>query len=432
MDADYVLKQDHLREEIHVATFDGMPVFVMPKGGFRRKYAEIIINYGSNDNAFILPDENTRVEVPPGIAHFLEHKMFEKQWGDAFSAFAEIGASANAYTGNNHTSYVFWTLDNFDKALKILFEVVFEPYFTEQTVEKEQGIIAQEIRMYDDQPSARLLRETLQALYWHHPVRLDIAGTEESIRKITKELLYLCHTNFYRPSNASLFVAGDFDPREIFDVVADLVSNFTLPQGAAPKRLRPEEPESVRGDAEVFLPVPTPLVQVGWKDVPAKGSGEALVRQEIATSVLLDVIFGKSSPFFTRVYEKGLVDDINYSYEAWPDYAFAILGAESPEPERLCDLVHEEIQRLLSDGIGRADFERIKKAALGRYVSLFDAFDLIGETQAHLYQVGLDVFSYGEILKGLSMEEVSSRLKALDPNHSVRVIVKNPNAKKGR
>ena len=155
------LKDDLLNEEIHGAIIDGITVFVLPKKGFRRKYAEVFINYGSNDNAFIPYGTQAPVHVPPGIAHFLEHKMFEKPWGEAFSAFASIGASANAYTGNNYTSYLFWTLENYEKALELLMEVVFSPYFTDETVEKEKGIISQEIRMYEDQPSSRLFKETI-------------------------------------------------------------------------------------------------------------------------------------------------------------------------------------------------------------------------------------------------------------------------------
>jgi predicted Zn-dependent peptidase len=250
-----VLRDESLKEEIHRSKTRGMNVFVMPKPGFRRKYAEISIRYGSNDNAFHVPGKGL-IELPPGIAHFLEHKMFEKSWGEAFGAFARLGASANAYTANNYTAYLFWTLNNLRDALELLFRVALEPYFTEESVAKEQDIIGQEIRMYNDNPGSRLEREVLQALYLEHPVRIDIAGTEESIRRIDKDLLYTCHGAFYRPSNMALFVGGDVRPEEVFEIAERSLEGYD--PGEPVIRARPSEPPEVGRDAVVYLPVPVP------------------------------------------------------------------------------------------------------------------------------------------------------------------------------
>ncbi len=260
-----VLRDDILQEEIHSSKISGMNVFVLPKPGFKRKYAEVFVRYGSNDNAFHVPGKGL-VQVPPGIAHFLEHKMFEKSWGEAFGAFARLGASANAYTANNYTSYLFWTLDNLREALDLLFRVALEPYFTEESVAKEQDIIGQEIRMYDDEPGSRLVREVLQALYLEHPVRIDIAGTEESIKQIDKDLLYTCHSVFYRPWNMALFVGGDVDPGQVFDLAGRFVQDFGPEKPI--ERARPVEPPFVGKDAVINLPVPVPMVQVAWKHDP--------------------------------------------------------------------------------------------------------------------------------------------------------------------
>jgi len=421
------LRDDLLDEEIHGAVIDGITVFVLPKRRFRRKYAEVFINYGSNDNVFIPHGTENQAQVPPGIAHFLEHKMFEKPWGEAFSAFAGIGASANAYTGNNYTSYLFWTLENYEKALELLMEVVFVPYFTDETVEKEKGIIAQEIRMYEDQPSSRLFRETMSALYLKHPIRLDIAGTEDSIQKISKDLLYLCHKNFYCGANASLFMAGDLDPNEGFDWAARIISRFVPEPRKVPFRVRPDEPVEVGENVRISMPVPTPLLQIGWKD-NSPSNGKELVRRELATTLLLDIMFGKSSSFFTRVYQEGLADDLSYSYEAWPDYAFALVSAESEKPDLLNEMILNEIDRVRREGVSGADFTRKKKAALGRFITLFNSFDAVGQTQVHLFKVGQDVFSFGSMLQSLDIDSVLAGIDSLDANSNVSVIISNNKA----
>jgi predicted Zn-dependent peptidase len=425
-----LLRSGPLKEEIAAARIGGLRVFVLPKKGFRRKYAEIFVHYGSNDNAFV-PPGGQKVEVPPGIAHFLEHKMFEKEWGAAFSEFARIGASVNAFTSNNYTSYLFWALSNWKEALEMLFEVAFTPHFTAESVEKEQNIIGQEIRMYDDDPGSRLMRDTLQALYLKHPVRLDLAGTQESIKKIDKDLLYLCHGTFYCPENMGLFVAGDLDPVSVFEASEKLVNRFGAACKGAPERVRPEEPPSVGEDAEVSLPVPVPMMQVAWKDAPPGDDGETLAENELGASVLLDILFGKSSEFFTKVYEEGLIDDLNASYEAWPDYAFASVAAQTTRPEELAARVQEEVERARKGGVSQEDFLRTRKAALGRYVTLFDSFDTVGEMQAHLDDIGLDVFSYGRVLEGLRVDDVNDSLKMLRRDRSVRVIVRDKN-RRGR
>jgi len=421
-----------LKESIHETEFQGLKVFFMPKKGFRRKYAEIFVRYGSNDNSFVPPGEKMAVEVPFGIAHFLEHKMFEKPWGEAFSAFARLGGSANAFTSNNYTSYLFWTVENFPENLRLLFEVVTRPYFTDESVRKEQGIIAQEIRMYKDEPASRLLRETLKTLFLRHPVRVDVAGTEESIREIKTDLLYLCHRSFYCPENMALFAAGDMQPEVFFRIVEGLAREFLSECRGTPRRLRPSEPPGVGEGAQIFLPVPTPLIEIGWKVEPSPSGGKALVEQEVSGVLLLDILFGKSSAFFTKVYEMGLVDDLSYSYEVWPDYAFGILGTESPEPEKLWGLVHEEIRRVKREGFPEEDFHRVKRAALGRYVTLFDSFDSVGEMQVHLSPFGQDVFSYGRMLDNLTLDQVTERLREFSDDRLVRVIVRDARNRAGK
>lgn len=418
------LRDEILNEEIYSAEIEGVTVFVLPKKGFRRKYAEVFVKYGSNDVAFTPYGTSEQICVPPGIAHFLEHKMFEKQWGEAFSAFSDIGASANAYTSNNYTSYLFWTLENYPEALKLLMEVVFSPYFTDETVEKEKGIITQEIRMYQDQPGARLFREMLSSLFLKHPVRFDIAGTESSVQQITKEFLYLCHKNFYCGANANLYMAGDFNPDEALDLAAKLILESGPWLQKPPIRIRPDEPWEVGEDVRISMPVPTPLVQIGWKDNNLKNGSEMVLR-EIAITVLLHLIFGRSSSFFTRVHEEGLADRLDFSYEAWPDYGLAFVGAESAEPDRLNEVILNEIDRVKSTGVVPEDFERVKKAMLGRFITLFNSFDAVGQIQVHLFNVGENVFSYGSMLRNLDLDTVMAGIDCFQQSSCVSVVISN-------
>lgn len=417
-----ILKDELLKEEIHGAVIDGVRVFVLPKKGFRRKYAEISVHYGSNDNAFIPNGGGDPVHVPPGIAHFLEHKMFEKPWGEAFSAFAGIGASANAYTANNYTSYLFWTLENLLQALELLMEVVFSPHFTDESVEKEKSIIAQEIRMYQDQPGSRLFRETLSSLFLEHPVRLDIAGMESSIKQVTKELLHLCHSTFYCGANASLYIAGDLDPDEALELAAGVIARRGLKPCRPPERIRPREPEKVGGDVRINMPVPTPLLQIGWKDVNLKDGRELVVR-ESSVNMLLELMFGRSSSLFKKAHEEGLADIINFSYEAWPDYGFALVGAETANPDKLRDMVFDEIDDIKRRGVDPRDFQRLKKTWWGRFIALFDSFDTVGQLQMRLSDIGEDVFSYGSMLRELDFDAVISGLDCLDDRRSATTVI---------
>ncbi len=423
-----VFKDEILKEKIYGTIIEGMKVFVLPKKGFRRKYAEITVRFGSNDVAFIPHQTEEPVSVPFGIAHFLEHKMFEKTWGDAFPAFAELGASANAYTGNNYTSYLFWTLEKFPQALRLLGNVVFSPHFTKDSVEKEKGIITQEIRMYRDRPSSRLFNELLLSLFLKHPVRYDIAGTEDSIRQITKEQLYFCHTNFYCAPNSSLYLAGDFDPVEGLDLAFEMIEKANLKPSNLPRRIRPQEPVNVGGDIRINMPVPTPLIQTGWKDDNLK-DGKEMILREISVAMLLELMFGRSSNFFTKVHQEGIADRISFSYDAWPDYGFARVATESIAPDRLSDAIFKEIDRVKAQGIKVGDFERTKRALLGRFITLFNSIDTVGQIQMHLYNLGENIFSYGSMLETIKLDDVMSGLDCLNRDRSVVAIVSNGDAK---
>jgi len=403
---------------------NGMAVFLMPKPGYRKKFAQVTVAYGSNDVVFRLPGHATRFETPPGVAHFLEHKMFDRPRGSAFDEFSALGASANAFTANDVTSYMFWTVNEFEKCLDLLLDLVFNPHFTEESVRKEQGIIGQEIVMYDDDPYSRLSRELLQSLYRTHPVRMDVTGTSESIKQITPDVLGTCHAAFYRPSNMVLFVAGDFDAGDQILRLIKTVDSTVPDSGSPPVRERPEEPPGPRQfSSTVKMHVSRPFVSIGWKDRPVGDDGKTVLKQEITTELLLNILFGKSSPVFARLYESGLADDLGVSYEAWPDYAFGTITAETMQPEKLVDEILGEITRAQKQGVSPRDFERAKNAAWGHYLTLFDDLDLIGESQCQLYFIGQDVFSYGRVLKDINLRDVEDRLWSISADSLAHVFL---------
>ncbi|MBX5467031.1 MAG: insulinase family protein [Firmicutes bacterium] len=401
----------------------GLVVTVIPRPGFKKAYATFTTHYGSIDNHFQPPGEEP-VTVPDGIAHFLEHKMFEKpEGGDVFDDFAALGASANAYTDYTTTTYLFATTQHFYEALTILLDFVQRPYFTPENVEKEKGIIEQEIRMYLDMPQDRLHSHLMRALYQRHPARIDIAGTVESIRTITPEALYRCYGTFYHPSNMMLLVIGDVDPEAVVEAVrANQAAKGYVRQGAI-ARWFPEEPEAVAAPrVEHRMAVARPLLLVGYKDRPDRPGWPPLTR-EVAAGLALGMLVGPSSALYERLYREGLINDrfaARYSHEA--TFAFAALGGETPDPDRLEAILVEELPRA---PLTAADLERIKRKELGGYVALFQNPEELAYWVNHLYFRGIDCFRYPDVLQAVTLEQVEAvRRELLDPAHCAVSVIR--------
>lgn len=410
----------------------GLTAYVAPKARFSQKYAVLAVHYGSIDSRFVPRGRGEVVEVPAGIAHFLEHKLFEKQEGDVFTRFAELGASANAYTSYTTTAYLFSTVDHFPEALSVLLRFVQEPYFTEASVRKEQGIIEQEIRMYEDDPSRCVMVKLMQSLYHVHPVRLEIGGTVESIRKIEVPVLYLCHSTFYHPANAVLAVAGDVAPDEVFELAGEAMGG-SREDGRGVVRLDPEEPAGVHSPrAQTRLAVSRPRLALGIKDVKRELSGKELVRRELAINLALDAVLGRSSDTFQELYEEGLIDDTFAArYVCDSRFAHTVTGGETPDPDRLEGRLKEALARACDQGVEADTVERLRRREIGEFIASVDNPEMIANALTVLHFRGVMPLDYLEVLEELDHRAVTEALRDhVDPAR-MAVSVVLPNGRNG-
>ena len=345
----------------------GLTLMLCPMKGYSTAYALFATRCGSIDDSFSIGD-GEMVQVPNGIAHFLEHKLFESEDGDAFEQYAKTGASANAYTSFDRTAYLFGCTDRFRESLEILLNLVTTPYFTEQTVKKEQGIIGQEIRMYDDDPDWRVYFNLLGALYQEHPIRIDIAGTVESIAGISADLLYRCYNAFYNLNNMVLSIAGNFEIKDVVEACDKIL------KPAAPVRVSTrevQEPDEIRTRrVEQTLEVAAPLFQIGFKG-RAKSYRENILAQ-VTGELVCDLIAGESTALYRELYDEGLINAVfDTEVMAGPNYLVNIFSGESRDPDAVFARLTDGVRALQERGISEEDFERARRAAYGRYVGIY-------------------------------------------------------------
>lgn len=367
-----IIENSKVKEKVYVEKLEnGLTVFIIPKKGIQKKYVIWGTNYGSNDSKFIVPGETEELEVPKGVAHFLEHKMFEQENGvNSLDTLTALGVEANAYTTNDHTAYLFECTENFYPALDELMDYVQHPYFTDENVEKEKGIIGQEIMMYDDYPEWRVYLNALEAMYHEHPVKLDITGTIETISHIDKEVLYKCYETFYNPSNMAMVVCGDFEPEQLLEEIKrrliDKKANGEI------KRIYPEEKEEiVKEKIEQTMDVSQPLFIIGIKDKLA--DTKERVRKHIAIEIILNMIIGRSSKLYKELYDKGILfatPGLDYEYAT--GYAHVLITGQSPEPEKVYEEFKKKVLEMKQNGIDIAEFNRIKKRTYGGYVKEYN------------------------------------------------------------
>lgn len=396
----------------------GLTIYLYPKPDYNSKYAIFGTRYGSVNNAFSLDGGEVR-RVPDGIAHYLEHKMFECEDGDAFVKYAKTGANANAYTSFDKTCYLFSCTDNFDESFKILLDFVQRPYFTEQTVAKEQGIIGQEIRMYDDSAEWRVMFNMLENMYHTHPVQLDIAGTVESIAKITPELLYDCYYTFYNLNNMVLAVAGDLSVDDILKTADEMLKPC---EKHSIESFFEDEPYEIVSDyVEQKFPVSVPLFNLGFKEKAHKVSQKELAEIEIIISIL-------SSPS-SELYK--LLDDaqlINQSFDCeyfnGPGYNAFLFSGESRAPKQAAEMIKKYINNIKENGIAPEDFEIARREVYGDAVSGLNSVDNIANTMADFHFNNLDIFGIIDDIAATTAEDVSRRLSGiLDTDNSTLSVV---------
>jgi predicted Zn-dependent peptidase len=362
-----------LRETVYRCRLGGsLDAVLVPRPGLTKKIAILAARYGSLDLEF--KENGRRVTTPPGVAHFLEHQLFKKHGGDALMEFSRWGANSNAYTEYTSTCYYFVCSENFGRCLAELFKLVFEPEFERKRVENEKSIIEQEILMYEDMPDVRGSRNLLQALYRTHPVRIDIAGSAETIKTITPDTLYRCHREFYNPANVILAMAGDLEPQTTFREAEALMRRVRLEPREVGRIVYEEGAGVERAQVRAPMEVSRPRVMIGYKDAIGPDDPETCLRRDVETSILIDLMFGRSGEFFTKHYRTGLIDDnFGASYSTAESYGFSVIGAETERVEDLEREVQREIERARRGKFPRRDIERIKRKYAGRFLRSFDS-----------------------------------------------------------
>lgn len=363
-----------LGEEIHKRILpSGLTLMVALKRGFEKKYALLGTDYGSIDNDFDTSVEGRRVRVPAGIAHFLEHKMFEKKDGDVMDRLAAIGCSSNAMTGFNHTGYLIECTENFEQGLEILVDFVTRPWFTDKLVEKEKGIIAEEINMYRDDPGWRGYMALLENLYGRHPVAVDIAGTVASIQEITAADLLLCHRSFYVPANMHLAVAGDVDVDRVAEI-AERVMQRNRPEEVTTDRRLPQPPARPRKKrSEERMSVQAPKLHLGWR-IPLEAMTVSNHELDMAIDVFLHATLAKSSPLHARLYAAGLIDDsFGFSASIEREFAFVVLAGDTSKPRELERELVAGMEAAVAGAVPRADLRRARRRLYGSFVRGLDS-----------------------------------------------------------
>ncbi|MFD2443587.1 EF-P 5-aminopentanol modification-associated protein YfmH [Bacillus sp. CGMCC 1.16607] len=403
---------DQLQEELYYEKMpNGLDVYILPKKGFNKTYATFTTKYGSIDNHFVAKGDTEFTKVPDGIAHFLEHKLFEKEDGDVFQQFSKQGASANAFTSFTRTAYLFSSTSNFENNLETLIDFVQEPYFSEKTVEKEKGIIGQEITMYDDNPDWRLYFGLIQNMYKNHPVKIDIAGTIDSIAKITKDLLYQCYYTFYHPSNMLLFVVGSVEVNSTMRFIKENQAKKSFEEQAEIKRQFEEEPNEVAEKKKILqMNVQTSKCLLGIKALQSKLSGEQLLKNELTINLLLDLLFGKSSENYQKLYSAGLIDEtFSYDYTHETGFGFAMMGGDTPEPDRLADSLEKMLMDAASgNGISEEGLNKAKKKKIGAFLRSINSPEYIANQFTRYTFNDMKLFDVVPTLEKITLEDVRS------------------------
>jgi len=407
-----LIKNEKIKEEVYQEVLNnGLKVYYYPKLGFTKKYAVFSTNHGSCDNEFRSLNNGEIIKLPDGIAHFLEHKLFEDPERDFFEKFSDLGADVNAFTSFNQTSYLFSTTENFTECLLELVNLVMEPFFTHENVEKEKGIIAQEIQMYQDSPNWKVFFNLLNALYINHPIKIDIAGTVDSIQMINKENLDLAYKLFYNPESMVLVLVGDIDFKQ---VINELNSEFMKHSFAKlnydkVKVIEPQEINMAR--IEEKMSTSYPIFNIGIKDINVNLTGKETVEKDLITNIILDMLFSRSSEFYQNLYTKGLIDDhFGAYYTGKTDYGHTIIYGISEEP----DSVYKMIIELMKDPLKYLtldSFERAKKKQIGEFLMGLNSIEYIANNFTDLYFQDFLLIDYLDLLEKINFDNIIERFK---------------------
>lgn len=413
----------NIKEKAYIEKLEnGMTVIIIPKNTTNKKYVIWGVKFGSIDNHFSV--NGKEIYIPDGVAHFLEHKMFEQQNGtNSLDTLMALGIDANAYTTNDHTAYLFECTNHFYEGLDELMNYVQNPYFTDENVEKEKGIISQEIKMYDDDPGWQLYMSILDCLYKDNPIKIDIAGTVDSIKEITPDILYKCYNTFYVPNNMTLVVCGDFEPKEILKEIKNRITKNSLEEKI--ERNYPINDEKInKKSVERQMNLSMPLFAIGFKDT--KGMNEEIVKKHIAIEILLNMLVGKSSDLYKKLYDKGiLLDEPDMDYEFSKQYAHVVISGQSENPDEIYKELKEKIEEYKQNGLDAEHFERIKKKVYGDYVVEYNNIADISRMFLSDSMKNISSFDYIEQYNQVSKEYAEKILEEIfNTDSMVNAIIK--------
>lgn len=408
---------DMLNENTYVTKLDsGLKVYICKKKGFKKKIGMFGTKYGSVINDFVDITTGNRIKVPDGIAHFLEHKLFEKEGANALDMFSKLGVSSNAYTSFDQTVYFFETSNKFEKSIELLVKLIKEPYFTDENVAKEQGIIGQEIMMYDDDPNSVVYMNTLAAMYQKNNVRIDIAGTIESISHITKDLLYTCYNTFYNLNNMFFIVVGDVDVEETIKLIDDNIKKYEVnkePYLKEVETFNQDEPDEIcQKEIVKNMDIFMPLMCVGYKlDIVNK---EEIVKRALVADIISDMYFSKISEFFKQEYDKSvLTDRVSFMYEGTDTFSHVILSADSTKVDELQKDLFEYINKIKNEDVDSELFETIKNNKIGALVALSDSLSVSYRRIIDSILCDIDVYADVNLINDITKEDVKEFLNLL-------------------
>lgn len=399
-----------IKETLYSEKLDnGLTVFLLPKPEMAKTYAIFSTNYGSIDQTFVPIQQDEEITVPEGVAHFLEHKMFEKKDRDVFADFGKQGASANAYTSFTKTAYLFTATTNVEKNVETLLNFVQDPYFSEQSVEKEKGIIGQEIKMYDDQPDWQAFMGAIKGMFQKHAVKIDIAGTVESISAITKDDLYTCYNTFYHPENMTLFIAGNFDPEKMMQLIKQNQAQKDFQKMDEIERNYPAEPREVAtAEHTITMPVSIPKCTIGIKESATELNGDAFLKKDLLQGMILDHFFSTGGPFYQKLYEEKLIDS-SFFYETSleKNFGYSLIGSNTHDPKRFAETVKQLLISTNDMNLTEEEFTRMKKKKIGQLLRGMNSLEYVANKFIHYHTVGADLFDLIPTIQSFTLDEVN-------------------------
>ncbi|MDU9417542.1 pitrilysin family protein [Staphylococcus lloydii] len=402
-------------EYVYKETLDnGLDVFIIPKKGFQKTFVTYTTQFGSLDSKFKPHNQDSYITVPDGVAHFLEHKLFENEEDDLFTAFAEDNAQVNAFTSFDRTSYLFSATDQVETNIKRLLTMVETPYFTKETVDKEKGIIAEEIKMYQEQPGYKIMFNTLRAMYDTHPIKVDIAGSVDSIYEITKDDLYLCYETFYHPSNMVLFVVGDVDPEQILKIVTEHEDKRDkVAQPEIQRDALVEKEEVNQQFVSEKMKLQSPRLMLGFKNKPlTNASADQYVRKDLEMTLFFELVFGEETDFYQSLLNSELIDDtFGYQFILEPTYSFSIISSATQKPDELKQLLLAELAQSQGKLTDNEAFELLKKQFIGEFISGLNSPEYIANQYTKLHFEGVSLFDMLEIVEDITLESVNKTAK---------------------